>query len=685
MGVKMKKYYFIFLFSLSLIHTTICFAQTEVSEKITVDTTWTKSNSPYIVTGTVNIYPGATLTIEPGVVVKLDSSISIQIGGELIARGTETDSIYFIQSEQGTRWENIRFIDSSVDAAYDDEGNYISGSIIEYARIEGAGNSGIYLVNASPLISRNTISGNTTTQLGCGGGIYCLQSSPLISKNTISHDTSFYHGGGIYGDESSPTISENKISFNKAYYSGGAVYSSGGSPKILKNIISNNKAVDNGGGINIFWKGKSFFPAPNISNNVITYNEALKGGGIYTDCWDFDLAIYANEIKSNTATLNGGGIYLNSVPPNINYNNIFNNTLFDTYPEVIFDVDAKNNWWGTTDKDSISAHIYDYWDDITLGKVYYEPFLSSATPINISSITLKTDNTYFTNLTTLSILDTLYIELTATDGDETNQDTTAAYVINESKTDSISVKLIETSLNTGIYRGIAYFSAESDDTLDVIGAEKEDNIKIVSPADTDVYKEFLSIVPVELYLFNANVENNNNVILYWNTKSETNNYGFEIHRSINKVKFEKVGFVIGNGTTSEMKSYIFTDKNVNSGTHYYRLKQTDFDGSYYFSDIIKIEINSPKEFSLHQNYPNPFNPETTIKYQLPEKSFITLKIYNIHGQEIKILINDEKPAGYHSINWDATNNYGTKVSSGIYIYQLNAGHFIQTKNMILLK
>ena len=134
-----------------------------------------------------------------------------------------------------------------------------------------------------------------------------------------------------------------------------------------------------------------------------------------------------------------------------------------------------------------------------------------------------------------------------------------------------------------------------------------------------------------------------------------------------------------------MKSYIFTDKNVNSGTNYYRLKQTDFDGSYYFSDIIKIEINSPKEFSLHQNYPNPFNPETTIKYQLPEKSFITLKIYNIHGQEIKTLINDEKPAGYHSINWDATNNYGIKVSSGIYIYQLNAGNFTQTKKMILLR
>lgn len=99
----MKKFYFIFLFLFSLFYVQNIFAQTVVSGNITVNTTWTKAKSPYIVTGTVNIYQNVTLTIEPGVVVKLDSSVSIQIGGKLIARGTETDSIYFIQYKEGVR------------------------------------------------------------------------------------------------------------------------------------------------------------------------------------------------------------------------------------------------------------------------------------------------------------------------------------------------------------------------------------------------------------------------------------------------------------------------------------------------------------------------------------------------------------------------------------------------------
>ena len=134
-----------------------------------------------------------------------------------------------------------------------------------------------------------------------------------------------------------------------------------------------------------------------------------------------------------------------------------------------------------------------------------------------------------------------------------------------------------------------------------------------------------------------------------------------------------------------MKNYIFTDKNINSGTHYYRLKQIDFDGSYTFSDVIIMVFVKPENFKLSQNYPNPFNPKTIIKYQLHEYYKAILSIYNMLGKEIKNLVNEEKLAGYYSINWDATNNYGKKVSSGIYIYQLNAGNFTQTKKMILLR
>ena len=94
----------------------------------------------------------------------------------------------------------------------------------------------------------------------------------------------------------------------------------------------------------------------------------------------------------------------------------------------------------------------------------------------------------------------------------------------------------------------------------------------------------------------------------------------------------------------------------------------------------------PKVFALHQNYPNPFNPVTTIKFDLPKASAVTLKVYNILGQEIRTIIDERKDAGYYSVKWDGTNNFGLKVASAMYIYRIktDAG-YIKAKKMIFLK
>jgi hypothetical protein len=99
----------------------------------------------------------------------------------------------------------------------------------------------------------------------------------------------------------------------------------------------------------------------------------------------------------------------------------------------------------------------------------------------------------------------------------------------------------------------------------------------------------------------------------------------------------------------------------------------------------KEDLVSPDEFCLSQNYPNPFNPETVIRYQLPSASNLSLKIYNIIGQEIKTLVDAYQGAGYYSIKWDGTNNQGMKVASGVYIYIMRAGSFVDIKKMILLQ
>ena len=101
--------------------------------------------------------------------------------------------------------------------------------------------------------------------------------------------------------------------------------------------------------------------------------------------------------------------------------------------------------------------------------------------------------------------------------------------------------------------------------------------------------------------------------------------------------------------------------------------------------IISLEADVPGVFSTQQNYPNPFNPATTLRYDLPEKSHVNIIIYDMLGRQVRTLVNQTQDAGHKSVTWDATNDYGKPVSAGVYLYQIQAGEFVQTKKMVLLK
>jgi hypothetical protein len=88
----------------------------------------------------------------------------------------------------------------------------------------------------------------------------------------------------------------------------------------------------------------------------------------------------------------------------------------------------------------------------------------------------------------------------------------------------------------------------------------------------------------------------------------------------------------------------------------------------------------PSAVKLHQNYPNPFNPSTTIRYGLPNRSYVTLAVYNTLGQQVATLVNENKEVGYHEVRFD-----GTGLASGVYFYRLQAGSFTETKKLVLLK
>ena len=100
---------------------------------------------------------------------------------------------------------------------------------------------------------------------------------------------------------------------------------------------------------------------------------------------------------------------------------------------------------------------------------------------------------------------------------------------------------------------------------------------------------------------------------------------------------------------------------------------------------ISEELLLPESFTLHQNYPNPFNPTTTISYDLPEQAQVTLGIYDLLGKQIKTLVNEPQDVGSKIAVWDGTDNLGRQVSAGVYLYQIQAGEFTQTRKMLLLK
>ncbi|MCW8805517.1 MAG: T9SS type A sorting domain-containing protein [Ignavibacteriaceae bacterium] len=191
-------------------------------------------------------------------------------------------------------------------------------------------------------------------------------------------------------------------------------------------------------------------------------------------------------------------------------------------------------------------------------------------------------------------------------------------------------------------------------------------------------------VPVELNNFVANA-NDGKVYLTWETATEINNSGFYIERrntysGVNENDWVEIGFEEGKGNSTERNFYSFEDHPLYDGTYHYRLRQVDYDGSFKYSNEIEVNLFSVKSFELSQNYPNPFNPSTTISFQLPEESFISLKVYDAIGTEVETIAEGEYPAGVHEVIFNADN-----LSSGLYLYRITSGKNELTRKMLVVK
>jgi hypothetical protein len=187
-------------------------------------------------------------------------------------------------------------------------------------------------------------------------------------------------------------------------------------------------------------------------------------------------------------------------------------------------------------------------------------------------------------------------------------------------------------------------------------------------------------LPVELMTFDA-IARDGEVLLEWKTASETNLLGFYIERD---GKIES-GLIEGQGNTTIEQTYTWLDEGLTNGvTYYYNLITQDLDGVQMVANEQPVSATPmahlPTRFALHQNYPNPFNPWTDIKYDIPEDTKVTLKVYNVLGAEVATLVDAEQEANFYTVRWDTKD-----LASGVYFCTITAGDFKAVKKMVLLK
>ena len=203
-------------------------------------------------------------------------------------------------------------------------------------------------------------------------------------------------------------------------------------------------------------------------------------------------------------------------------------------------------------------------------------------------------------------------------------------------------------------------------------------------------------LPVELTSFEVLDTRDNSITLHWITESEINNLGFILDRRTPTIDWIEIASFVtdtelqGQGSVSHQTIYTYTDNTVTDDETYdYRIADVDYDGNkvYHSMTIMGVSPGTavPLSFVLYQNYPNPFNPITTLRYELPEDSFVDVTVYDMLGNVVNNLLNTNQSSGYKSVQWNATNYKGAPVSAGLYLYTIQAGKFRQTKKMVLLK
>jgi Secretion system C-terminal sorting domain len=490
------------------------------------------------------------------------------------------------------------------------------------------GGGGIELLYATDTLSNLIITGNNSGSSSSlfGGGLYTAGSGgPVLTNVTFSGNQTAGNGGGMYN---SGTVSLTNCTFtgNKAGY-GGGFYNDGGTlTSFVNNIFRNDTATTFGGG---FYNSGI---AVTLQNILFDGDRAtLGGGGAFSQNGN---GSFINLTFYNDSSKYGGGLFITGSGADSIWNSIFWNDSAGTSGSEIYN---------TTSSGIILSYTL-----IRGGITGSEITGSGATTDGGGNI----------------VADPLFVNPVSHDFNLTS----SSPAINAGTNSAVTAS-----------NDLAGNPRISDDTVDMGAFEYQS-----------------APLAVEMNSFTATVDQNR-IELYWTTATEVNNYGFEIERKMvsgsmvqgsgtqtsnpESETWKALGFVQGAGTSSSPHQYSFVDADLVSGDYSYRIKQIDRDGSFSYSNEVQTEIETvPKKFELDQNYPNPFNPTTGIQYSVAGNQKVTLKVYNILGEEVATLVNEVKNAGTYNAMFN-----GSKLASGIYYYRLQSGNQVEMKKMMLIK
>ncbi len=684
------------------------------AETITVsgDVSGTWSADTVLVTGEIRVPPGETLVIEPGAKVLFQTycKFIVDSNATLQAIGTELDSILFDEFYPDTSWHGIRFLNASdscwleychLENGYaqisGDDANggaiyclntglsilhstiknctaysyhevwavcaggaiYCNSSTLTVTACEISGNSaisepwhdyasggGIYCVDSNFIISKSIIRENSADTGGgiccenspstitmniiylnratiMGGGIYCHYADYSITDNTIFGNwTEEYSGGGLCMDYANGIISGNMISNgNTSCSNGGGIYCTNSQPDIINNTIFGNIAGNSGGGVACVAYSHSM-----IINNSIYGNLAYScGGGIVVKLHSNPF-IEENEIIGNYAVYNGGGIYCSNSDPFINKNFVSSNTAQSgggilCYYNCVSEI--INNSIVGNEASAIGGGFYSYHNSDFIFKNNIIAENSSISP----------GGGIVSSLSSFVISNNTIINNTA-------DSSGGCFIIDSSNVifnncilwDNGAQEIV---LEDGSSTEVQYCDVQggwpgegniSEDPIFVTGSLSDYHLSPDSPC-----------------------KDAGNPDSQYNDPEDPMNPGFALWPALGTVRNDMGAY--GGGGASGWLGVVEEEKSP-----------------------------LPTGYNLSQNYPNPFNAVTTISYSLPTDSHISLMVFNVQGCVVTQLINGWRPSGTHEISFDAEG-----LSSGVYIYRLEAGQFTASGKMVLMK